>query len=192
MKMTSRGSAIIYGPSGATLNKQGIRIGSSDIYSVIESLAEVLDSLVVGVEQPNGGYYMPLFVVLREGVIKLDDAGISLGPVPPSQTQMEGLHKIFETNFFGAFAVTKAFLPLLQKAEAGRIVNVSSGLGSLTTVSNPARVEYRVNTLGYTASKAVLNALTVTLAKELRNTSVKVNSADPGPTATDLNNFRGL
>lgn len=76
MKMTSRGSAIIYGRSDATLNKQGIRIGSSDIYAVIESLPEVRDSLVVGVEQPNGGYYMPLFVVLREGV-QLDDALIA-------------------------------------------------------------------------------------------------------------------
>jgi acetoacetyl-CoA synthetase len=72
MKLTSRGSAIIYGRSDATLNKQGIRIGSSDIYSVIEALPEILNSLVVGVEQPDGGYYMPLFVVLREGV-QLDD-----------------------------------------------------------------------------------------------------------------------
>lgn len=123
--------------------------------------------------------------------ILVNNAGISLEPVPPSQSQMENLRKIFETNFFGAFAVTQAFLPLIQKAEAGRIVNVSSGLGSLTTLSNSARVEYRVNVLGYSASKAALNALTVTLAKELRTTPVKVNSADPGPTATDLNNFRG-
>lgn len=123
--------------------------------------------------------------------ILVNNAGISLERVPPSQSQMENLRKTFDTNFFGAFAVTKAFLPLIQKAEAGRIVNVSSGLGSLTTVSNPARVEYALNVLGYTASKAALNALTVTLAKELRTTSVKVNSADPGATATDLNNFRG-
>ncbi len=123
--------------------------------------------------------------------ILVNNAGISLEAVPPSQSQMENLRKTFETNFFGAFAVTKAFLPLIQKAEAGRIVNVSSGLGSLTSLSNPARVEYALNILGYTASKAALNALTVTLAKELRTTSVKVNSADPGPTATDLNNFRG-
>jgi NAD(P)-dependent dehydrogenase (short-subunit alcohol dehydrogenase family) len=123
--------------------------------------------------------------------ILVNNAGISLGPISPSQTQMESLRKIFETNFFGAFAVTKAFLPLIQQAEAGRIVNVSSGLGSLTSVSDPDRVEYAVNVLGYTASKAALNALTVTLAKELRTTPVKVNSADPGATATDLNNFRG-
>lgn len=123
--------------------------------------------------------------------ILVNNAGISIERVPPSQSQMENLRKTFETNFFGAFAVTKAFLPLIQKSEAGRIVNVSSGLGSLTSLGNPARVEYAINVLGYTASKAALNALTVTLAKELRTTSVKVNSVDPGATATDLNNFRG-
>jgi len=73
IKITRRGSAIIYGRSDSTINRQGIRMGSSDIYRVVESLPEVLDSLVVGVEQPGGGYYLPLFVMLREGV-QLDDA----------------------------------------------------------------------------------------------------------------------
>jgi len=72
IKITPRGSAIIYGRSDSTINRQGIRMGSSDIYRVVESLPEVLDSLVVGIEQAGGGYYMPLFVVLREGV-PLDD-----------------------------------------------------------------------------------------------------------------------
>jgi NAD(P)-dependent dehydrogenase (short-subunit alcohol dehydrogenase family) len=80
---------------------------------------------------------------------------------------------------------------LIQKAEAGRIVNVSSGLGSLTSLSDPTYEFYGYNILPYTASKVALNALTVSLAKELRTTSVKVNSAEPGHTATDLNNFRG-
>ncbi len=73
IKVTPRGSAIIFGRSDSTINKQGIRMGSSEIYRVVEALPEVLDSLVVGVEQPGGKYYMPLFVVLREG-IELDDA----------------------------------------------------------------------------------------------------------------------
>ena len=123
--------------------------------------------------------------------ILVNNAGISVETVPPSQSQMENLRKTFDTNFFGAFAVTKAFLPLIQKAEEGRIVNVSSGLGSLTSLSDPDFEFYEYKILGYTASKAALNALTVTLAKELRETAVKVNSADPGFTATDLNNFRG-
>jgi acetoacetyl-CoA synthetase len=72
IKITPRGSAIIYGRSDSTINKQGIRMGSSEIYRVVESIPEVLDSLVVGIELPGGRYYMPLFVVLRQGV-ELDE-----------------------------------------------------------------------------------------------------------------------
>jgi acetoacetyl-CoA synthetase len=71
--VTSRGSAIIYGRSDSTINRQGIRMGSSEIYRIVEGLSEVLDSLVIGVELPGGRYYMPLFVVLKDGVA-LDDA----------------------------------------------------------------------------------------------------------------------
>jgi acetoacetyl-CoA synthetase len=70
--ITSRGSAIIYGRSDSTINRQGIRMGSSEIYRVVEGIPEVMDSLIIGVELPGGRYYMPLFVVLREGVT-LDD-----------------------------------------------------------------------------------------------------------------------
>src|SRR5437588_5023285 len=73
IKITSRGSAIIYGRSDSTINRQGIRMGSSEIQHVVESLPEVLDSLIVGIEQAGGKYYMPLFVVLREGVALDDD-----------------------------------------------------------------------------------------------------------------------
>ena len=73
IKITPRGSAIIYGRSDSTINRQGIRMGSSEIYRVVEGLPEILDSLIVGIEQPGGKYYMPLFVVLRPGV-ELDDA----------------------------------------------------------------------------------------------------------------------
>jgi len=72
IKITPRGSAIIYGRSDSTINRMGIRMGSSEIYRVVEGLPEVLDSLMVGVEQPGGKYYMPLFVVLRENM-QLDD-----------------------------------------------------------------------------------------------------------------------
>ena len=73
IKITPRGSAIIYGRSDSTINRQGIRMGSSEIYRIVESLPEVLDSLIVGIEQAGGKYYMPLFVVLREGVTLDDD-----------------------------------------------------------------------------------------------------------------------
>ena len=73
IKITPTGSAIITGRSDSTINRMGVRMGSSEIYRVVEALPEVLDSLVVGVEQPGGKYYMPLFIVLRDGA-ELDDA----------------------------------------------------------------------------------------------------------------------
>jgi acetoacetyl-CoA synthetase len=72
IKITPTGSAIIYGRSDSTINRMGIRMGSSEIYRVVEGIPEILDSLIIGVEQPGGRYYMPLFVVLRAGV-ELDD-----------------------------------------------------------------------------------------------------------------------
>lgn len=72
IRITPRGSAIIYGRSDSTLNRMGVRMGSSEIYSVVEDLPEVNDSLIVGIELSGGGYYMQFFVVLQEGVA-LDD-----------------------------------------------------------------------------------------------------------------------
>ncbi|MGW8376116.1 acetoacetate--CoA ligase [Streptomyces sp. ODS28] len=71
--VTSRGSVVIHGRSDSTLNRQGVRMGSADIYEVVERLPEIRESLVLGVEQPDGGYWMPLFVHLAEGAV-LDDA----------------------------------------------------------------------------------------------------------------------
>ncbi len=73
IEITDRGTAIVYGRSDATLNRLGVRMGSSEIYSAVESVPEVLDSLIIGLELPHGGYFMPLFVTLREGVLLDDD-----------------------------------------------------------------------------------------------------------------------
>lgn len=96
-----------------------------------------------------------------------------------------------DTNFFGALAVTQSMLPLLRKSVAARIVNVSSGLGSLTWNADPSWEFAQVKLLGYNASKAAMNMLTVQLAYELRGTTIKVNASNPGYTATDLNGNRG-
>ena len=71
--LTSRGTVVIHGRSDSTLNRQGVRMGSSDIYEVVERLPEIRESLVIGIEQPDGGYWMPLFVQLADGAV-LDDA----------------------------------------------------------------------------------------------------------------------
>jgi NAD(P)-dependent dehydrogenase (short-subunit alcohol dehydrogenase family) len=109
----------------------------------------------------------------------------------PGVASLEAVRKTFETNFFGALAVSQAMLPLLRKSPAARIVNVSSTLGSLTfqrDFDNPFSA-YR--SIGYSGSKAALNMLTVNLAAELRDTPAKVNSACPGYVATDINRHSG-
>jgi len=97
----------------------------------------------------------------------------------------EDLRKTFDSNFFAVIAVTNAFLPLLRKSAAGRIVNVSSIVGSLTTHTDPAR-GLNSKTLGYDSSKTALNAYTVHLADALKDTKIKVNSAHPGWVKTDM------
>jgi NAD(P)-dependent dehydrogenase (short-subunit alcohol dehydrogenase family) len=110
---------------------------------------------------------------------------------PPSTADLDAVRRVMETNFFGTLAVTRAMLPLLRKSAAARIVNVSSGLGSLQWNADPNWEFAPVKLLGYNASKAAMNMLTIQLAYELRGTTIKVNASNPGYTATDLNGHRG-
>jgi NAD(P)-dependent dehydrogenase (short-subunit alcohol dehydrogenase family) len=124
--------------------------------------------------------------------VLVNNAGIvGQGDGLPSSSSLDAIERTFRINFLGSVAVTQAMLPLLRKATSASIVNVSSGLGSLTKSSDPAWIHVAAKFLGYAASKAALNMLTVQLAYELRGTSIKVNSVDPGYTATDLNQHRG-
>ena len=124
--------------------------------------------------------------------ILVNNAGIAApGDGLPSNVSLDAIERDFRVNFLGTVAVTQLMLPLLRKASSANIVNVSSGLGSLTKSSDPAWTHVATKFLGYAASKAGLNMLTVQLAYELRDTSIKVNSVDPGYTATDLNQHRG-
>jgi NAD(P)-dependent dehydrogenase (short-subunit alcohol dehydrogenase family) len=124
--------------------------------------------------------------------ILVNNAGIALDWYPSSQLTIEALEQTFATNVFGVFRVTKAFIPLLKKSQHGRIVNVSSGLGSLTRNADPhTTLAARNMLLAYCSSKAALNMLTVQFANELKSFGIKVNSANPGFTATDMNQHRG-
>lgn len=129
----------------------------------------------------------------------VNNAGISRerapdarAPYRPSELPMANLRETFNVNFFGAVAVTQAFLPHLKRAPAGRIVNVSSGLGSFGfNVGRADALTRSLNILGYKTSKAALNMATVLFAQELAGTPIKVNAASPssptpGPVATDL------
>jgi NAD(P)-dependent dehydrogenase (short-subunit alcohol dehydrogenase family) len=124
--------------------------------------------------------------------ILINNAGVNLeglpgNPVKPaSQIPLEIYRKTFEINFFNLIALTQKFLPLIKKSEAGRIVNLSSILGSSTLHADPGSVIYDSKFPAYDLSKTALNSFTIHLAYELKDTAVKVNAAHPGWVKTDM------
>jgi NAD(P)-dependent dehydrogenase (short-subunit alcohol dehydrogenase family) len=124
--------------------------------------------------------------------VLINNAGIR-GEVPQlaSKIPVEVMREVFETNFFGVVQVTQAFIPLLEKTEVPVIVNVTSDLGSLTLRSDPNSTIYHFERACYGPSKTALNAYTVALAVELKDSKFKVNCVNPGYTATDFNEFKG-
>lgn len=120
--------------------------------------------------------------------ILINNSGVYVKEPRPSELTLDILRHNFDVNFFGAFAVTKAFLHLLRQSSAGRIVNVSSGLGCFAFHESSKQAYYHC---AYSASKASLNMLTLQLARELKGTKIKVNACTPGLTATELTNYHG-
>ena len=126
-------------------------------------------------------------LVNNAGVLKESQTSATgSGPNSVSAVSPEILRETFETNFFAPVALTQKLLPLIRKAPAGRIVNVSSILSSLTLHSDPKSPIYQFKTFAYDASKAALNAFTVHLAYEVRASKIKVNSAHPGWVKTEM------
>lgn len=109
----------------------------------------------------------------------------------PSNVSLDEVRAVWETNVFGVLAVTQAMLPLLREAPAARIVNVSSGVGSLTRNADPAFPYRAIFGPVYPASKTALNAMTLAIAIELEPTGIKVNAVSPGFTKTNLNGYAG-
>lgn len=124
-------------------------------------------------------------LVNNAGIVDAEDG-------PPTSASPEAARRIMETNFVGTLAVTQAMLPLLRLSAAGRIVNLSSSLGSLAVNGDPTSPYYSARLIGYNASKAALNMLTVQLAAELRGTPIVVNSVSPGYVKTDLTGHTGF
>lgn len=125
--------------------------------------------------------------------ILVNNAGIvDAADGPPGTGSVAAARRIMDTNFVGTLAVTQAMLPLLRLSAAGRIVNLSSSLGSLAVNGDPDSPYYAARLIGYNASKAALNMLTVQLAEELRGTAIVVNSVSPGYVKTDLTGHTGF
>ncbi|GAU65815.1 putative oxidoreductase [Streptomyces sp. NBRC 110611] len=107
--------------------------------------------------------------------------------VAVTEVTAERMRAAFDVNVFGTVAVTQACVPLLRRSPAGRVVNMSSPLGSLTFLSDPDNPIATRGLLPYSSSKAALNALTLVYANALRDEGIRVNAANPGLVATDLN-----
>jgi NAD(P)-dependent dehydrogenase (short-subunit alcohol dehydrogenase family) len=121
--------------------------------------------------------------------------GISIGEhsklTRPSNVSLDEVRAVWETNVFGVLAVYQAMLPLLHESSDARIVNVSSGVGSLTDNANPSSAYRAIFGPVYPASKTALNAITLAMMIELESTGIKVNLVSPGFTKTNLNGYAG-
>jgi NAD(P)-dependent dehydrogenase (short-subunit alcohol dehydrogenase family) len=166
---TARGQA-----AADELGARFVQLDVTDDNSVAAALAQI---------EADGGLDVLINNAGIEG--RLPDNGI----VAPADTTAEEIRQIFETNVFGLVRVTHAFLPLLQKSAAAVIVNLSSGLASLTDLSNPDSFIHFYPGISYPASKTTINAITIQYAKAFP--TMRINAADPGYTNTDLNGGTG-
>jgi len=171
---TGRGRAAAEALAADGLNARSVELGVTDPAS-IKAAANVIDA----------EHGMLDILVNNAGIVDERDG-------PPSLAAAEAVRRVMETNFIGALNVTQTMLPLLRRSQAARIVNLSSSLGSLTLNGDPSSPYYSARLLGYNASKAALNMLTVQLAAELRDTSIVVNSVSPGYVKTDLTGGGGF
>jgi NAD(P)-dependent dehydrogenase (short-subunit alcohol dehydrogenase family) len=181
------------------LGKLGIivLVGARDLAKGEAAVAELkkdgIDARAVKLDVDNPSDYAAVAKLIEKDFGRLDilinNAGIFLDgrtKNETSTTSQEILRKTFDTNFFAVVGLTQALLPLLRKSLGGRIVNLSSILGSLTLHATPGSPVYEAKTFAYDASKAALNAFTVHLAHELKDTKIKVNSAHPGWVKTEM------
>ena len=181
------------------LGEQGVTVvlGSrklSDAESAAAKLkAQGIDAYAIQLDVTKPADRAAAYKFLDEKFGKLDilinNAGIAGGDFftnTTSKTTEQELKSVYETNFFSVVGLTQQLLPLVKKSEAGRIVNLSSILGSLTLHADPKSPIAGSKLFSYNSSKAALNAFTIHLADELKNTPIKVNSIHPGWVKTEM------
>lgn len=185
------------------LSKQGIFVylGSRDLAKgneVVSTLSEegFENIRAIEIDVTNSDSIVVAKNTIEQEQGKLDilinNAGVlGVNPQTATETAVEDIKSVFETNFFGVIQVTQTFLDLLKKSDEPRISNITSGLGSLTLHSDPSWKYYQVKAAAYGPSKSALNAYTIVLAHELKDSAFKVNVIDPGYTATDFNHHSG-
>lgn len=123
------------------------------------------------------------------GQTAADELGARFVQLDVTEVTADDVQRVFETNVFGVVRVTHAFLPLLERSDRPVIVNVSSGMGSISVTSDPDRLESSLIGIAYPASKTAVNMITTQYAKAFPQ--IRINAVDPGYTATDLNGRSG-
>ena len=176
------------------LGSRDLAKGEAIVKEINEQGLSNIKAIEIDVTNPESIYAAKNIVEKEQGKldILINNAGI-LGTQPQTaiETPVDNIKEVFETNFFGIINVTQAFLDLLKKSDSPRISNITSGLGSLTLHSDPSWKYYQVKNAAYGPSKTALNAYTIVLAYELKDSNFKVNAIDPGYTATDFNHHSG-
>jgi NAD(P)-dependent dehydrogenase (short-subunit alcohol dehydrogenase family) len=207
--MTTRKTALVTGANkgiGREIARQlgllkhtvwlGCRDAERGDKAAAELRAEGIDAHALRLDVANDASVKAAAVTFAKASETLDvlvnNAGVAIGGYAvPSEASIDDMHALYEVNVFGPVRVTQAFLPFLKKSGQGRIVMMSSGLGSIAAQVDIRSSTYGVNLLGYNSSKSALNMITVSFAKELLPHGIKVNAADPGYVDTDLNNHQG-
>jgi NAD(P)-dependent dehydrogenase (short-subunit alcohol dehydrogenase family) len=186
-QLLQQGYQVYLGSRDAQRGQQAADQLRAEGYSHVELLQlDVADSASIAAARVALGRQTDVLDVL------INNAGISGGyPQPALSMPLSTFRKVFATNVFGAIEVTQVFSDLLRQSPAPRIVNVSSGLGSLTLQNDPLWKFYAVKGGVYPPSKTALNAYTVALAYELRETPFKVNAVCPGYVDTDFTDHLG-
>jgi NAD(P)-dependent dehydrogenase (short-subunit alcohol dehydrogenase family) len=186
-QLIQQGYYVYLGSRDAQRGQQAVdQLHAEDLTQVELLTIDVTNSASIAAARETLGQKTAVLDVL------INNAGVLGSPVQPATSASVAMIKeVFDTNVFGVIEVTQAFLDLLRQSPAPRIVNVTSGLGSLTLHNDPSWKYYHVKGAAYQPSKAALNAYTIMLAYELRDTPFKVNAVDPGYTATDFNHHSG-
>jgi NAD(P)-dependent dehydrogenase (short-subunit alcohol dehydrogenase family) len=164
----------------------GVRGEAKGAAAVAELRKQDIDAHSVKLDVTNQADVASLLAFFKDRFGRLDVLVNNAGVAEWRADDVDSFRRTFETNLFGVVAVTYALLPLLQASPAGRIVNQSSVLGSLTSLQKKPDMFGSFVIPAYTASKAALNGFTVALAHKTRGTALKVNSAHPGWVQTDL------
>lgn len=193
-ELLAAGHTVLLGSRDLAKGKAAAKeIGQGAIALQIDVTDQVsIDAAAAFIEKEFG--YLDLLVNnaaisnTRKGDLSLlEYAKISMA----SNIPLDEVRAIWETNVFGVLAVYQAMLPLVRKSAAPRIVNVSSGVGSLTLNADPNYPYRGFYSPGYAASKTALNGITLAMMNELEHTNIKVNLVSPGFTSTALNKFEG-